>query len=873
MYMDNQRCAAGLREHLASTVPDDAIVLVASGGSDEMLRLGNFTTWHFPRAEDGSLAPNPGNAPALIATVGHLQLAGATHLLFPKRARWWLDLYPPFDEHLRGRHTVVSDDDNGVLFALTGIERRRAGSRKPAAAQHNGGAPEAGQEVAKVIAFYLPQYHPIPENDRWWGSGFTEWTNVTKASPLFDRHDQPRVPSELGFCDLRVAETRRRKRTSRARTASTASATTTTGSVGSNSSSARSPTCSRQETPTSRSACAGRTNPGRDVGTGAPTTCSRPRPTRPTTTSPTSAPCCRRSRITAIYASRASRYSSCTRRRDLPDPGGTVARGGRRRRGAGLPGLYLMTVETGWDAGWDATEVGFDAKVLFQPQFSLLAKTPRLGRRARLAAGLRLRPVVADARLAAAGFVPALRDRVPSWDNSPRRGSEAVVVHNSTPEAYGEWLRAAIERAVERSAPEPLVFVNAWNEWGEGAHLEPDVRHGRAYLEATRRAARRRARGPRPPLVRLTRSLRAGADHDVAPRPRVRVLPAAVPPDPGERRVVGARASPSGRTSRRPGRSFAGHYQPHLPGDLGFYDLRVPEAARGAGGARRRARDRRLLLLALLVRRAAAARASVRRGARVGRARLPLLPGVGQRDLVAALDGRRTRTCSLAQAYSLADDLEHARWLARAFAAPRYVRIGNRPVFLVYRPRDLPSPRRTTDTIRREVVRAGDAEPFLLGVTSFHHEDFRAVGFDGTVAFEPAFAALPRAGDEGGQRYDYTEARRAMRDRTVDFPTHPCIMVGWDNTPRRGADAIVLTDSTPERFEDGLREIVDSVADRPRRAARVRQRVERVGRGKSSRARYPSWPALPGGRRPRDAHRSRRRQRSDRMGAERGVDP
>jgi hypothetical protein len=175
------------------------------------------------------------------------------------------------------------------------------------------------------------------------------------------------------------------------------------------------------------------------------------------------------------------------------------------------------------------------------------------------------------------------------------------------------------------------------------------------------------------------------------------------------------------------------------------------------------------------------------------------------------------------QTYSDEDDRNHAHWLTHVFADRRYITVEGRPLFAIYDPKALPDPRRTAETIKRTVTVAGLAEPYLVGIDAHSPGmDFRRMGFDSTLNFEPQLGHLPLGLRDGWAAkrllfnlrwriisgrtkiYSEGEARHLFDVRRPPTWAHRSVVVGWDNTPRRGVDGVVFMRKSPGAFQRAL---------------------------------------------------------------------
>jgi lipopolysaccharide biosynthesis protein len=362
----------------------------------------------------------------------------------------------------------------------------------------------------KLVAFYLPQFHPIQENDAWWGPGFTEWRNVAVARPRFRGHHQPHIPADLGFYDLRLPETRQAQ----------ANLARQYGVHGfcyyhywfngtrllerpfdevlhggspdfpfclcwANESWTR--TWDGFEHQILMKQCYSAADSQRHIEW-------------------------------LIQAFKDERYIRVDgkplfifwRLSDIPDASALITMWRAKAVSSGLPGLYLCAMRNGHTSARDLEllQVGADAILDFQPNWTSFPKSGNLVNRLAVM-GKDLLPAsvfqalgrsvsasrvldydgIVGAKIAAAvpGDYTVYPCVFPTWDNSARRKS-AMIIQNDDAGRYQQWLEAAIDSVSRYEPGRQIVFVNAWNEWAEGCHLEPDLEHGHAFLVATARA-------------------------------------------------------------------------------------------------------------------------------------------------------------------------------------------------------------------------------------------------------------------------------------------------------------------------------------------------------------------------------------------------
>ena len=339
----------------------------------------------------------------------------------------------------------------------------------------------------KLVAFYLPQYHPIAENNLWWGKGFTEWTNVAKAQPNFDGHYQPHVPADLGFYDLRLEEAR----LAQAELAQEYGIAAfcyyvywfsgkkllnyPIDSVVSNGTpNHQFMICWANENWTrtwdgqeSNLLIAQEYRDSDDIGF----------------------------IQDHIHILRDKRYFRVNNKplllvyriSDLQNPKKTSEVWRKYCAENGVGEISLGCVQSFLQG--DPRDYGFDIAVEFPPHGMgvPISKPDKM-------LNQKFRGIFYDYEATVGEYLkkelpnyPLFRGVMPSWDNTARRQDSGHIFLGARPEIYRDWLNYVVSQTSKiRPDEDNVVFINAWNEWAEGCHLEPDLRWGRKWLEATR---------------------------------------------------------------------------------------------------------------------------------------------------------------------------------------------------------------------------------------------------------------------------------------------------------------------------------------------------------------------------------------------------
>ena len=353
----------------------------------------------------------------------------------------------------------------------------------------------------KPIAIYLPQFHPISENNEWWGKGFTEWTNVVKAKPCFEGHYQPHLPSDLGFYDLRREEARLAQE----------ELAKSYGIYGFcyyhywfNGKRLLHEPLDRKLKNTKEDfpfmMCWANENWTRTWDGSA---------NKILLSQEYSIDDDKKHIQHLITYFKDDRYIKVNgkpifiiyRPKFFPNIEQTIELWRKEVKMAGFPDLYIGFSQN-FEHQYEPESKGFDFAFEFQPNFSNTSNSISFPRTffqkhfRRLKKQLKIKVEDLKYYYDYSAFTNKQIEKkfkkdvypgiTPMWDNSARRKENPFILHDSTPEKYRKWLSFIKENYPWNTVPENFLFINAWNEWAEGNHLEPCQKWGTEYLEITK---------------------------------------------------------------------------------------------------------------------------------------------------------------------------------------------------------------------------------------------------------------------------------------------------------------------------------------------------------------------------------------------------
>lgn len=350
----------------------------------------------------------------------------------------------------------------------------------------------------RAIAFYLPQFYPTPENDEWWAPGFTEWTNVARAKPLFKGHYQPRIPGELSFYDLRLPSVRERQ-AELAREAGIEGFCYWHYWFGNG---------KRLLSEVFKEV----------VETGKPDfpfcLCWANHSWYQKTWDPTKPDkLLMEQTYPGVEDYKAHFYEMLPAFKDdryikvdgkllfgifdsdsLPNPKEFFDTWNLLARDNGLEGFYFFALAQGKKRAGSVEHAGYDIVVYDAYKDAVLNNINGLFNKTfkRIWRKLFSLPIIVNYTDYIEESLNTFREN-PTWvpcvdpdfDHTPRSGNRTALLHNSTPQKWGYLLNATCKHIVQCNTHNHLLFIKSWNEWGEGNYLEPDMKYGKAYIEET----------------------------------------------------------------------------------------------------------------------------------------------------------------------------------------------------------------------------------------------------------------------------------------------------------------------------------------------------------------------------------------------------